>query len=84
MRSWKLKNYFDDQKPPHPLDLVDPSASQQLGWPFSLMLSDPQLEAQANSALYQVTPDYRRIIERSRAAESHFTGATATSTLPRN
>ena len=48
VRSWKLKKYFDDQKPPHPLDLVDPSASQQLGWPFSLMLPDAQLESEAN------------------------------------
>ena len=57
VRSWTLKQYFDDQNPPHPLDLVNPTASQELGWPFSLMLSDPQLEAQANSALYTVTPD---------------------------
>jgi YidC/Oxa1 family membrane protein insertase len=28
--------------------------AQQLGWPFSLVLADPQLEAKANSALYQV------------------------------
>jgi YidC/Oxa1 family membrane protein insertase len=56
VRSWKLKKYFDDQTPPHPLDLVDSSASQQLGWPFSLTLPDSQLESQANSALYQVTP----------------------------
>jgi YidC/Oxa1 family membrane protein insertase len=56
VRSWKLKNYFDDQKPPRPLDLVNPDSAQELGWPFSLMLSDPQLEARANSALYDVTP----------------------------
>jgi YidC/Oxa1 family membrane protein insertase len=55
VRSWKLKKYFDDQQPPQPLDLVNSAASQQLGWPFSLMLSDPQLEAQASSALYQIT-----------------------------
>jgi YidC/Oxa1 family membrane protein insertase len=55
VRSWKLKKYFDDQKQPHPLDLVDPEAAGQLGWPFSLVLSDPQLEAQANGALYQVS-----------------------------
>ncbi len=56
VRSWQLKKYFDDQTPPHPLDLVDPSASQQLGYPFSLMLPDTQLESQANTAaLYQVT-----------------------------
>ena len=55
VRSWQLKKYFDDQTPPRPLDLVDPAASQQLGYPFSLMLPDTQLESEANSALYQVT-----------------------------
>ena len=54
VRSWELKKYFDDQKPPRPLDLVNPDVSQQLGRPFSLMLADKQLENQANSALYQV------------------------------
>jgi YidC/Oxa1 family membrane protein insertase len=56
-RSWQLKKYFDDQKPPRPLDLVNPDVAQELGWPLSLMLSDPQLEAQANSALYEATPN---------------------------
>ena len=56
-RSAKLaaEEIFDDQTPPRPLDLVDPAAAQQLGWPFSLVLPDPQLEAEANSALYEVT-----------------------------
>src|SRR6202043_3944844 len=57
VRSWKLKKYSDDQKPPHLLDLVNNAAAKQLGWPFSLVLSDAQLEAKANSALYEVTPD---------------------------
>ena len=57
LRSWRLKKYSDDQKPPHLLDLVNSAAAQQLGWPFSLVLSDAQLEAKANSALYEVTPD---------------------------
>jgi YidC/Oxa1 family membrane protein insertase len=57
VRSWRLKKYSDDQKPPHLLDLVNSAAAQQLGWPFSLVLSDAQLEAKANSALYKVTPD---------------------------
>jgi YidC/Oxa1 family membrane protein insertase len=57
VRSWQLKKYFDDQSPPRPLDLVNPDVAQELGWPLSLMLPDPQLEAQANSALYEVTPD---------------------------
>ena len=57
VRSWKLKKYSDDQKPPHLLDLVNSAAAQQLGWPFSMVLSDAQLEAKANSALYEVRPD---------------------------
>lgn len=56
VRSWQLKKYLDQQQPPHPLDLVNPDASQQLGWPLSLLLSDAQQEAQANTALYEVTP----------------------------
>lgn len=55
VRSWKLNQYFDDQKPPHPLDLVDAETSKQLGWPFSLALSDSQLESQANAAFYKVS-----------------------------
>lgn len=54
VRSWKLKKYTDEQKPPHPLDLVNADSSQQLGWPFSLLLSEPQFEAAANAALYEV------------------------------
>jgi len=57
VRSWKLNKFFDDQNPPRPLDLVNSASAQELGWPFSLMLSDPQLEAEANSALYTVTPE---------------------------
>lgn len=56
VRSWKLKKYLDDQKPPRPLDLVNSSASQELGWPFSLMLTDTELESRANWALYRVEP----------------------------
>jgi YidC/Oxa1 family membrane protein insertase len=55
VQSWKLNKYFDDQKPPKPLDLVNASAAQELGWPFSILLADKALEAKANSALYQVT-----------------------------
>ena len=56
VQSWKLKKYLDEEKPPRPLDLVDPDASKELGWPFSIVLSDKQLEAEANSALYEMTP----------------------------
>ena len=57
VRSWQLKKYTDDQNPPHTLDLVNAKAAQQLGgWPFSLALEDAKLEAQANSALFDVSP----------------------------
>ena len=56
VKSWKLKKFFDDQKPPRELDLVNADVAQELGWPFSLFLSDPQQEAQANLALYKITP----------------------------
>jgi YidC/Oxa1 family membrane protein insertase len=56
VKSWKLKKYFDDQKPPHELDLVNADVAQELGWPFSLLLTDQQQEAEANSSLYEVTP----------------------------
>jgi YidC/Oxa1 family membrane protein insertase len=54
VKTWQLNKYSDDQKPPRPLDLVNDSVAQQLGWPFSLVLADPQLEAKANSGLYEI------------------------------
>jgi YidC/Oxa1 family membrane protein insertase len=56
VRSWKLKKYFDDQKPPRELDLVNADVAQELGWPLSLLLFDQQQETLANSSLYQMTP----------------------------
>src|SRR5277367_4606759 len=53
VKTWQLNKYMDDQKPPRPLDLVNDSVAQQLGWPFSLVMSDAQLEAKANSGLYE-------------------------------
>jgi len=54
VKSWQLKNYRDDAKPPKVLDVVHPEAAQQTGgWPFSLVLNDEQLEKQANSGLFQ-------------------------------
>lgn len=56
VRSWQLKKYTDDSKPPRTLDVVHPDGARQTGgWPFSLALEDAQLEAQVNSALYEVT-----------------------------
>jgi len=54
VKSWQLKNYRDDSKPPKVLDVVHLEAAQQTGgWPFSLVLNDEQLEKQANSGLFQ-------------------------------
>jgi YidC/Oxa1 family membrane protein insertase len=56
VKSWQLKKYTDDSKPPRILDLVHPDAAQQTGgWPFAVALNDEQQETAANSALYQVS-----------------------------
>jgi YidC/Oxa1 family membrane protein insertase len=56
VRSWQLKKFTDDNKPPRTLDLVHPDAAQQSGsWPFSLALDDPQQEVAANNALFEIT-----------------------------
>jgi YidC/Oxa1 family membrane protein insertase len=56
VRSWQLKKFTDDHKPPRPLDLVHADAAQQSGnWPFALALDDPQQEAAANGALFEIT-----------------------------
>ena len=58
VRSWQLKRFTDDNKPPRTLDLVHADAAQQSGsWPFSLALDDPQQEAAANNALFEITAD---------------------------
>ncbi|MGC1673061.1 MAG: membrane protein insertase YidC, partial [Candidatus Acidiferrales bacterium] len=36
------------------LDLVNDSVAQELGWPFSVVMADSQLEAKANSGLYEI------------------------------
>ena len=66
VKSWKLKKYADDTKPPQKcrdgsnppcvLDLVHQQASQQTGgWPFGVILDDEQLQNAANGGLYQVS-----------------------------
>ncbi len=57
VRSWELLHYHDDSTPPKILDIVHPPqnpGSQE--WPLSLLMRDPNLQAEANSALFQVTP----------------------------
>ena len=56
VKSWQLKKYTDDSKPPRILDLVHPDAAQQTGgWPFAVALNDQQQESAANGALYQIS-----------------------------
>lgn len=55
VRSWKLKKYLNDEKPPKSLELVNIPAAQQFGaWPFSFALEDSAAELKANTSLYQV------------------------------
>jgi YidC/Oxa1 family membrane protein insertase len=71
VKSWQLKQYRDDAKPPRVLDLVHPDAAQQTGgWPFSLVLDDEQLESAANTGLYQVSASGDVL---SAPAEAEFT-----------
>ena len=64
VKSWKLKRYTDDTKPPQKcrdgsnppcvLDLVHQEASEQTGgWPFAVVLDDEQFEGAANGGLYR-------------------------------
>jgi YidC/Oxa1 family membrane protein insertase len=55
IRSWQLKRYLTDEKPPRPLDLVNSDAAKEFGWPFSIFLADAQVESEANGQLYQLT-----------------------------
>ena len=56
VKSWQLKKYTDDSKPPRILDLVHPDAAQQTGgWPFAVALNGEQQESAANSGLYQIS-----------------------------
>jgi YidC/Oxa1 family membrane protein insertase len=53
VKSWQLKKYKDDNKPQHVLDVVHPQSSEQTGgWPFALVLDDPEAEQLANTGLY--------------------------------
>jgi YidC/Oxa1 family membrane protein insertase len=56
VKSWQLKHYMDDAKPPRVLDVVHPDAATQTGgWPFAVVLDDAQLESEANAGLYQIS-----------------------------
>jgi YidC/Oxa1 family membrane protein insertase len=55
VKSWQLKKYTDDSKPPRILDVVHPHAAESDGWPFAVVLNDEQQQIAANTALYQMT-----------------------------
>jgi YidC/Oxa1 family membrane protein insertase len=56
VKSWQLKNYKDDAKPPQVLDVVHAQACEQVGkWPFGLVLNDPEQQKEANTGLYVAT-----------------------------
>jgi YidC/Oxa1 family membrane protein insertase len=60
VRSWQLKKYVDDHKPPRILDVVHPDTASLLGWPLWITpmdVTDAQTETYINNALYVVTPD---------------------------
>jgi YidC/Oxa1 family membrane protein insertase len=62
-KSWQLKKYTDDAKPPRTLDVVHPKTSEQIGgWPLAVALDDPQLQSAANAALYQMTPGSAEVV----------------------
>jgi YidC/Oxa1 family membrane protein insertase len=53
VKSWVLKKYYDTAG--KPLDMVQPQAAQNFGYPLSLYTYEPALTTQLNQALYQVT-----------------------------
>ena len=58
VKSWQLKQFRDDSKPPKTLDLVhNPAAVYNNTWPFALVMDDPELQKLANTGLYKVSGD---------------------------
>ncbi|MGA2420428.1 MAG: membrane protein insertase YidC, partial [Candidatus Acidiferrum sp.] len=63
VKSWQLKKYTDDNKPPRILDVVHPVAAQQIGaWPLAVVLDDPELQTAANAGLYQMNPSSADVV----------------------
>jgi YidC/Oxa1 family membrane protein insertase len=56
VKSWQLKKYRDDAKPPRTLDLVHPDAANELNvWPLSVALGNNELDQAANTSLFVAT-----------------------------
>jgi len=60
VKSWILKK-FDNDAETGKLDLVNPTAAPQYGYPLSLWTYDEELRGRLNSALYVATQDGRQI-----------------------
>jgi len=60
VKSWILKK-FDSDSEKGPLDLVNPTAATQYGYPLSLWAYDEELRGKLNSALYVSSRDGNRI-----------------------
>jgi YidC/Oxa1 family membrane protein insertase len=60
VKSWILKK-FDNDSEKGPLDLVNPGAAAQYGYPLSLWAYDEELRGKLNSALYVSTRDGNQI-----------------------
>ena len=56
VKSWILKKYDNDAQN-GPLDLVNPAAAQQYGYPLSLWAYDEDLRGRLSSALYVASAD---------------------------
>jgi YidC/Oxa1 family membrane protein insertase len=74
VKTWELLKYMNDEKPPRPLDLVNDSVAKEMGWPFSLVMADAQLEAKANSALYQVQGSKAEVVAVGKKASGSDAG----------
>src|SRR5579885_3531241 len=56
VKSWQLKKYKDDAKPPQVLDVVHPQASSETGgWPMAVVLDNADWERAANGGLYETS-----------------------------
>ncbi|MGC2703446.1 MAG: membrane protein insertase YidC, partial [Candidatus Acidiferrales bacterium] len=80
VKTWELLKYMNDQKPPRPLDLVNDSVAKELGRPFSLVMADSQLEAKANSALYQVQAIKAEVVAVEKTASGSKAGTRGAAT----
>jgi YidC/Oxa1 family membrane protein insertase len=59
IKSWVLKSYQD--KNGDPLDLIHGPACEELGFPLSLSLADPEVSEKLNSALFVARPTRRTL-----------------------